>query len=85
MFPFHFQAPNITGIQDPISVAEATSTETLLDVFTVFDDDGDSITSCIRTGDSGEFDIRQNGTGFDNKAINVNNATPFLNFTKSRF
>ena len=49
----------------PISIAEATSTETLLDVFTVWDSDGDVITACSLTGHNGEFDLRQLNSATD--------------------
>ena len=51
----------------PINIAEATSTETLLDVFTVSDTDGDVIAACTLTGHNGEFDLRQLNAATDSK------------------
>ncbi|XP_060559080.1 uncharacterized protein LOC132719330 [Ruditapes philippinarum] len=52
--------PVFSNISVPIQVREDATTETLLDSFNVIDPDGSDVTSCTHSGDSGEFDIRQN-------------------------
>ena len=59
------------NIPIPINVDEATTTESLLDVFKVIDDDGDNITSCTHTGDNGEFDIQQNIAALECKFVHI--------------